>query len=396
MTAVTPTLASTATRSRAIVHLVGRITDEVLAFLGPTMEALAQSGLPQTVVLIDDPRHRHLLARLPASAHLVLVAHLRNPILQWRAMAHACHAVLSGGTPLAVHFHGFVPRLLGIGALDAANLQVPTYYSPHGSRSLGTWRLVGMLVQALLRPLWSSNGTVAIVNVAREIPPFERWTAVTLVESPVADAFLKVVRKEASHPLIVSGGRALGSKAAERFAQLAVLLSSDELHIAFNWFGRIDAGSRVLLKAANVGMFEAADAEQRATRLAAGWVWVAPGDTRGFPLPLAEAMAAGLACVAMDTPQHRDVIRDGETGFLCHSEHDLVQRIATLVDSPALRARVGAAARLEAARRFGASGFSDSILEAYGEHAEASNLGQWIDGQPDTPASAANGSQRRR
>ncbi len=34
-----------------MVHLVGRLTDEVFSFLGPATEALAGSGLAQTVVM---------------------------------------------------------------------------------------------------------------------------------------------------------------------------------------------------------------------------------------------------------------------------------------------------------------------------------------------------------
>ena len=76
-------------------------------------------------------------------------------------------------------------------------------------------------------------------------------------------------------------------------------------------------------------------------------------------------MAVGLPCVAMDSAQHREVIRDGETGFLCRTERDMMACIATLIDSPSLRARIGQAAREEAKRRFGRSKFNARLLAAY-------------------------------
>ena len=62
---------------------------------------------------------------------------------------------------------------------------------------------------------------------------------------------------------------------------------------------------------------------------------------------LIEACAAGSAVVAYDVEWHRELIHDGETGFLV-GEHDLgalTDVLAALLDAPPLRERVGAAAQ---------------------------------------------------
>jgi glycosyltransferase involved in cell wall biosynthesis len=82
-------------------------------------------------------------------------------------------------------------------------------------------------------------------------------------------------------------------------------------------------------------------------------------------LHLAEAMAVGLPCVALDCMQHREVIRDGETGYLCKTSGDMMECIATLIDDPSLRERIGGAARLEAQRRFLQSEIGARLLHAY-------------------------------
>jgi glycosyltransferase involved in cell wall biosynthesis len=347
-----------------LVHVVGHATDEVFSFLGPASATLARRGIDQAVVIIDRPRHRQYLSSLHESVELVLVPSVRNPIGQLRALLQACRAALAARTLHAVHLHGLLP-FVGARVVRAAGLQVPLYYSPHGSRSPAKSHAIGALARWIFRPALPPLRSEAIVNVSHETLAFDKWKSVQLVENPVADEFFTVARHEARHPLIVAGGRVPSARGAEHLAQFAVLLSGADLCMSFNWIGMVDAVSRVRLNAANVGVFEATSDADFAARLAAGWVYVAPGGTRGFTSFLVEAMAAGLPCVAIDCLQHRELIRDGETGFLCKLERDMIGCIATLVDSPVLRARIGQAARAEARRRFGKDRFSTRLLSAY-------------------------------
>src|SRR5208282_3995371 len=85
--------------------------------------------------------------------------------------------------------------------------------------------------------------------------------------------------------------------------------------------------------------------------LARDQIFVLPSHFEGMPLSLLEAMAAGLPCVTTNTCGMRDVIAGGESGFLI-SPGDvtgLVSAIRALLDSEALRLRMGNAAR-ESAR----------------------------------------------
>jgi glycosyltransferase involved in cell wall biosynthesis len=67
-----------------------------------------------------------------------------------------------------------------------------------------------------------------------------------------------------------------------------------------------------------------------------------------------------------DTPPHRAHIRHGETGFVCTSERDLLEKLILLLRDPAERKRIGEAARGDAERRFTATHFERAILRAYG------------------------------
>jgi glycosyltransferase involved in cell wall biosynthesis len=208
---------------------------------------------------------------------------------------------------------------------------------------------------------------VAITNMGAEVLSLRRLTRqpVNVVEGTVDAAFFNVDRHEARRPLVVTGSRTHDPRNAALLAQLAVLLGEEDLGLNFNWIGTADKESLARLKAAEVQVFDAQTNEERASRLAGGWLYLASIGAPGFPVYLAEAMAVGLPCVAWDTPYHRDIIRNGYSGFLCNSEAELVTCIARLVDSPELRLQVGEAARAEAARRFDPTAFSDSVYSIY-------------------------------
>ena len=351
-----------------VVHLVGRVTDEVFSFLGPATAAIARSGSRQTVVLIDDLRYRRHLASLREFADVILTPSLRNPLRQWRAVRRAFEAQLDATRSVrAVHLHGVLPCLACGFLVRARASSADVFFSPHASRLIATLPAVGSLLLYLVKPLLGQKRSAAIVNRPAETAAFDGWRATELVESPVADVFFSVPRREAAHPTVLTGGRDQGAGSAELVAQFAVLLSGQALQISFNWIGNVDAATRAALKAADVGILEIASDADCAARLSCGWIYLAAGPTRGFPVFLVEAMAAGLPCVAMDCAQHRDVIDDGKTGYLCASERAMIERVAMLIDDPATRQRIGTAARESARHRFIESKFEARLLSAYAQ-----------------------------
>lgn len=78
-------------------------------------------------------------------------------------------------------------------------------------------------------------------------------------------------------------------------------------------------------------------------------VYVTATRWEGFDLPLAEAQAMGVPCVAYDVGAHPELVTAG--GFLVRSQDEFVARVLGLARDPAARRRMGDAAR-EWARRF--------------------------------------------
>jgi glycosyltransferase involved in cell wall biosynthesis len=350
-----------------VLHWAGRVTDEVFSFLGPTSEALAQSGVEQTIVLSDEPRYRHLLPRFHQAVRLILTPHDANPYHRWRRAHSAFVKALGDSSPGSVHLHGFVPYVLSLRELRKMPADFLVYYSPHGSRALSSWALPSLLLRAALRAVPGNTELREIANTGTDLRRLETLSpkAVELVESQVSEAFYSVVRCEAQYPLIVTGNRVPSPESADLFSRLAVLLGDQQLRVSFRWIGGSNASSEALLRAANVGVLDETQDIQRSTMLAAAWVYVAPRGTDGFPLFLAEAMAAGVPCVAVDTPYHRDLIEHGSTGYLCRTDKELLECVAMLLDSPTERERVGAAASAQAERRFTGPQFRNSLFDAY-------------------------------
>jgi glycosyltransferase involved in cell wall biosynthesis len=83
-------------------------------------------------------------------------------------------------------------------------------------------------------------------------------------------------------------------------------------------------------------------------------IYVLASHREGFPRSAMEAAAMGLPVVATDIRGCREVVDDGETGFLVPLRNPaaLAERIALLASDPALRSRLGEAARRKARREF--------------------------------------------
>lgn len=351
------------------VHVVSRLTPPVLRFLQPTVQALGAVGTAQLLVVLDDGKHQMQRTGFPATLRQHLVPDRPSPWQRSRVLYRALVAVLQDEPVAALHLHGVLAGVAGLRMLRRLPAQpVDVYFTPHRPRNLA----LPSLLQSLLLPLLKRSlrgGTLrTIVNLPAETsqPAPVDGTPAWMVECAVPALYFETRRNEAKRPLLIAATAFENPLAVDRFVRVAVLLGDDSLGIAFNWLGATNPKAATTLRAAGVGQFMADTDAQRAQRLGAAWVFVAAVEERGFPVRLVEAMAAGLACVAQDSPSHRHVVDDGVTGYLCADVPAMLQRIADLVDDPALRHQLGQAARAAAAARFSDSVFERRLLQALG------------------------------
>ena len=94
-------------------------------------------------------------------------------------------------------------------------------------------------------------------------------------------------------------------------------------------------------------------------------VLVLPTKADAFGIVAAEASACGLAVIMSDVGGARDIVVEGETGYLlAPGDLDLlVKRLSTLARDPDLRRRMGRAARARAQARFDAKKNGKKVVD---------------------------------
>ena len=349
------------------VHLVGRLTPAVLGFLLPAMRASLARGRGQALLCITDEVSERQLASIPVDTHRINVRDSDFRLLRYDALFKAVRHFTSNHQIAVLHAHGLLPALAAARLVrDHAHRGVEVLFSPHSSHIFG-WQVATHAIFSRIRLAnFGRNGVRVIANLQREarlLKPFETLS-VQVLDCPVERVFFDTPRAEADRPRVISCNLEFHETALDGFQRAAVLLHDDRLGIEFNWIGNPSAYGAEALRAAGVSCFEASTSDSRADRFSTAWLYVAACEERGFPIHLAEAMAAGLPCVALDSEIHRAMIVHGETGFLYGTVREMLSHIGQLVDSPELRQRLGQAARRQAELRFHETDFQRRFWNA--------------------------------
>lgn len=326
-----------------VVHLIGRLTEHVSGYLLPLVETIAAMDRQQLILVADDDIARQALAGLPVGAVVHYYATASEGAVGRAELARALLPLAAHGCVAALHLHGLRAGLAAAPWLHRHGAGVQVYLAPHSSRALQRSVLLRAMVTGWLRLRLAGTGLHTVVNLAGELTRLGALRSVPLsvLESPVDARFFQTSPLPSRLPLVVVDGGAPRSAAEVLQQCLATSIGA--------WVELRDAAAEGAVTGAttSAGLVRAASGEtrERAQQLGAAWVFVAPAAGRGFPMRLAEAMAAGLACVALDSPGHRSLIDDGRTGCIASSLDVLVRQVLSLLDRPLQRHALGAAAR---------------------------------------------------
>jgi glycosyltransferase involved in cell wall biosynthesis len=96
-------------------------------------------------------------------------------------------------------------------------------------------------------------------------------------------------------------------------------------------------------------------------------IYLLPSLFEGTPLTLIEAMFGGMPIVTTSTCGMKDVIEDGRNGLLTpiRSPERVVAAVESLLADPALRSRLGRAARAEAVEKYNWARVAEPIQQVY-------------------------------
>ncbi len=331
---------------------------------------LAQAGTEQMVVyserLETPPDVEKLfpagvtLIKLPAArgTHMRFVTHL------WRTLRYA----LDQWHPDIIHLHSSKAGFAGRLALSTMRESVQIIYSPHGLPFLDPERpLRNSLFKALEMLAARTRATsLGCGRSEAELLSALSGDSVSALENPVEDRFFAIERQRQPSPVVVSVGRLSRQKAPERFAFLTRSLREQLPGARCIWVGDGDAHYRTELLDAGCEVTGWIDSNEVVDYLSRASIYVQTSLWEGLPISVIQALAAGLPCVVHDCAGNRDAVSHGVTGFVAQSHADMKTYVVRLLADPVLREQMGAAARAEALRRFGAHAFRERVKQIYG------------------------------
>jgi glycosyltransferase involved in cell wall biosynthesis len=173
---------------------------------------------------------------------------------------------------------------------------------------------------------------------------------------------------------IILVARMLWDKGVGEFVESATTLKQQGLDAEFLLVGSVDPGNPESIseeqleewnKSGNVKWLgERADIAQL---LAESHIAVLPSYREGLPKSLIEAAAVGRPIVTTDVPGCREVVKDGENGFLVPAKDakELSIAIQKLINNPKLLTSMGKKGRLMAEQEFSIQKVMDKTLALY-------------------------------
>jgi glycosyltransferase involved in cell wall biosynthesis len=175
-------------------------------------------------------------------------------------------------------------------------------------------------------------------------------------------------------PVVMFPARILGDKGVHEFVAAARLLKQKGAAARFVLVGRTDAdnptdvGETGIKAWTDEGAVEWwGFAHDMAATLAKAHIVCMPSYREGLPRVLIEAAACGLPIVTANVPGCREIVRDGDNGFLVRPRDGpaTAEAIAKLLDDAALRQRMGGRGRAIAVAEFSVEDFVSMSLAAY-------------------------------
>jgi glycosyltransferase involved in cell wall biosynthesis len=202
-----------------------------------------------------------------------------------------------------------------------------------------------------------------------------RRDRITLIRGVGVDTeYFRVQPDPGGEPVVMLAGRLLWDKGVGEFVAAAGQLRRRGVRARFVLVGESDAQNPSAIPDEQLRAWQAEGViewwgrrEDMPAVYAQSHVVCLPSYREGLPTVLTEAGACGRPVVATDVPGCREVVRDGENGLLVPvRDADAVARaLERLIESPDLRARLGARGREIVEQEFTQKKVNQETLSVY-------------------------------
>ena len=367
-----------------IIHVTEALGGGVAYCLSQLAQAQAATGHQVLIVhsvRLDTPVDS--LTKLfppPITMSVLPMVTAISPVSDLRAL-YLLTKLLRAEQPDVIHLHSSKAGVLGRAAAKLCGMGDRMFYSPHGFAFLrsdvsSTKQMLFLNLERFASKLGGTvigcSGTeadLALTHVGH--------ARTCLVENSVDLSAVPVATGSTDARVrVVTSGRICYQKAPWRFRDMAV--GCADLPADFVWLGDGDLRADVMVGGelpSNMRITGWLPRTDVYAELAQGDIFVLQSLWEGMPLALIEAQAAGLPAVVSDVVGNRDVVIDGETGFVCRTDADLLKKARLLIEDAELRHRMGQAAREMAAVRFSVDRMHREMMVVYNRQGEVQNAG---------------------
>ena len=292
-----------------------------------------------------------------------------------------------------VHNHLYAPMI--ISALASALVKVPVFWHFHGHHfEVRKWPL------NLLSRLPMVKNTIFVCNALAGY--FDRAFNFPASKSAViynSSQCRKISNiKPATEKLRIGFiGRLVGLKRVHYLIELAAFLKKEGIH-QFEVLIAGDGPERNKLEvlAAERGVATEvrflgfrSDIENIYNQLD---LFILPSEEEAFSLALIDAGCVGIPSLAFDVGGNKEIIRNGETGFIVSSLEELKEKAALLCSDENLRDKMGTEAE-QFTRLFSQLNHRQSLLQLYRQHTHSGNIssGDALERAVNLPSAKASG-----
>ncbi|MGH8501853.1 MAG: glycosyltransferase [Gammaproteobacteria bacterium] len=269
-----------------------------------------------------------------------------------------------------VHAHWIVPQgLVAIASQLGSGTRVPVLCTAHGG---DLYALRGRFFVMLKRWILRRSDGLTVVSAAMHADAMRltRWPESRCEVIPMGTDLRNLFRPSPEGAprgkRLLFVGRLVPKKGLDYLIEALALVRAHHPQATLDVVGSGPEEPRLRARAASLGLWHAIRFHGAVSHAAlpqfyrGAAITVVPsvidkdGDREGFGLVAVEALGCGCAVIASDLPAIGDTIRDGVTGLLARAADaaHLAERIASLLEQPALRAKLAAQGRAYVLARY--------------------------------------------
>ena len=305
-----------------------------------------------------------------------------NPLATFKTLA-ALLRIYRGERPTLVHQVALKPILLGSLTARLCRIRHIVNAVVGGGYLLTaqSWiaRIMRPALKMLLKMLLNPKGSKVVFENADDLTSFVslgqvRAEDAVLIRGAGVDPRWYRQPLPSDPPIVLMAARLLWDKGLGEFVEAARILRSSGVKARFVVAGDRDPGNRASVDAATLAAWVQEGVaefwgfqEDMTSLLAQTSIACLPSYREGLPKSLLEAMASGLPCVTTDVQGCREAVRDGDNGLLvpAYDPQALAAALRSLLEQPALRARMGRRGRERINAEFASSLIIEQTLTLY-------------------------------